>query len=153
MTTSWKYIVLATGALGLAGCATWNEEAGSQLDVSGTFGNATMHNMLAQSCYRSGKGGLKGGAVSDPLVVLDVAGRSFSTEQLAGRLSEWRMSGDNYSLLIGGPDGVEESVLRQAGLRWSLSPLTLPHPLVRVVLVEQLYRAWTITTGHPYHRS
>ena len=63
------------------------------------------------------------------------------------------MSGDNYSLVVGGPDGVEPSLLREADLTWSLSPLTLPHPLVRVVLAEQLYRAWTINAGHPYHRS
>jgi 23S rRNA (pseudouridine1915-N3)-methyltransferase len=89
----------------------------------------------------------------DRLVVLDVEGRSFSTEALAKRLEDWQMSGNNVSLVIGGPDGVEESLLREAELCWSLSPLTLPHPLVRVVLVEQLYRAWTINAGHPYHRN
>lgn len=89
----------------------------------------------------------------DWLVVLDVRGRSFSTEALAKRLEDWQMSGNNVSLVIGGPDGVEESLLREADLCWSLSPLTLPHPLVRVVLVEQLYRAWTINAGHPYHRN
>ena len=85
--------------------------------------------------------------------MLDVEGRSFTTEQLADRLQAWQMSGDNYSLVIGGPDGVDPSLLDDAQLRWSLSPLTLPHPLVRVLLVEQLYRAWTINAGHPYHRS
>lgn len=89
----------------------------------------------------------------DRLIVLDVKGRSFSTEELAGKLEQWQMSGDNYSLLIGGPDGIDASLLQRADLSWSLSPLTLPHPLVRVVLVEQLYRAWTINTGHPYHRA
>jgi 23S rRNA (pseudouridine1915-N3)-methyltransferase len=89
----------------------------------------------------------------DRLIVLDVTGRSFSTEQLAGRLSDWRMSASNYSLVIGGPDGVDSSLLKQADLLWSLSPLTLPHPLVRILLVEQLYRAWTINAGHPYHRN
>jgi 23S rRNA (pseudouridine1915-N3)-methyltransferase len=89
----------------------------------------------------------------DKLVVLDVRGRSFSTEALAGHLEAWQMSGNNVSLVIGGPDGLEESLLQEADLCWSLSPLTLPHPLVRVVLVEQIYRAWTINAGHPYHRS
>ena len=89
----------------------------------------------------------------DRLVVLDVAGRSLTTEQLAIRLADWQMSGDNYSLVIGGPDGVDRALLDEADLCWSLSPLTLPHPLVRVLLVEQLYRAWTINAGHPYHRS
>ena len=89
----------------------------------------------------------------DRLIALDVQGRALDTEQLAGRLQDWQMSGDNFSLLIGGPDGIHERLLQRAELRWSLSPLTLPHPLVRVVLVEQLYRAWTINAGHPYHRS
>jgi 23S rRNA (pseudouridine1915-N3)-methyltransferase len=89
----------------------------------------------------------------DRLVALDVAGRALSTEQLAAQLAAWQMSGDNYSLVIGGPDGIEESLLEQSNMRWSLSALTLPHPLVRVVVIEQLYRAWTINAGHPYHRS
>ena len=89
----------------------------------------------------------------DRLVALDVQGRSLSTEALAAQLENWQMSGDNISLVIGGPDGIEEDLLGEASLRWSLSPLTLPHPLVRVVLVEQLYRAWSINAGHPYHRS
>jgi len=88
----------------------------------------------------------------DKLVVLDVKGRSFTTPQLADALSNWQMSGQNYSRVIGGPDGVDAPLLAQADLSWSLSPLTLPHPLVRVLLVEQLYRAWTINAGHPYHR-
>jgi 23S rRNA (pseudouridine1915-N3)-methyltransferase len=87
------------------------------------------------------------------LIVLDVTGRSFSTEQLAVELLEWQMSGCNYSLVIGGPDGVDNHLLQQADQLWSLSPLTLPHPLVRILLVEQLYRAWSINAGHPYHRS
>jgi 23S rRNA (pseudouridine1915-N3)-methyltransferase len=89
----------------------------------------------------------------DRLVILDVLGRSFSTEKLATKLADWQMSAMNYSIVIGGPDGVEQSLLREADLLWSLSPLTLPHPLVRVVLAEQLYRAWSINAGHPYHRS
>jgi 23S rRNA (pseudouridine1915-N3)-methyltransferase len=88
----------------------------------------------------------------DTLIALDVRGSSWSTEQLAGKLADWQMSGDNVSLLIGGPDGIDTDLLQQSQLRWSLSPLTLPHPLVRVVLIEQLYRAWTINTNHPYHR-
>ena len=64
-----------------------------------------------------------------------------------------QMSGDNYSLLIGGPDGLSSDCLERAEQRWSLSDLTLPHPLVRVLLAEQLYRAWTITVNHPYHRA
>jgi 23S rRNA (pseudouridine1915-N3)-methyltransferase len=89
----------------------------------------------------------------DRIVALEVTGRSWSTEQLAARLAEWQMSADNYSLVIGGPDGLDSGLLGEAEISWSLSPLTLPHPLVRVLLVEQLYRAWTINARHPYHRS
>jgi 23S rRNA (pseudouridine1915-N3)-methyltransferase len=88
----------------------------------------------------------------DKLIALDVRGRSWATEDLAVRLADWQMSGDNYSFLIGGPDGIDPGLLDQADLKWSLSDLTLPHPLVRVVLAEQLYRAWTINAKHPYHR-
>ena len=104
---------------------------------------------LSRECQRVRKSLPK----RDRLVVLDVTGRSFSTEQLAVKLADWQMSGSNYSLVIGGPDGLDSSLLQQAELCWSLSPLTFPHPLVRVLLVEQLYRAWTINAGHPYHRS
>lgn len=89
---------------------------------------------------------------SDRVIALDVKGRSWSTPELAGQLSGWQMSGDNYSLVIGGPDGLSPQCLARAERRWSLGPLTLPHPLVRIVLAEQLYRAWTITVNHPYHR-
>lgn len=89
----------------------------------------------------------------DRVIALDVGGDSWSTEQLAQRLGSWQMSGDNVSLLIGGPDGLSGACLALARQRWSLSALTLPHPLVRVLLAEQLYRAWTITAGHPYHRA
>lgn len=87
------------------------------------------------------------------VIALDVAGRGWSTEQLAGQLRGWLQDGRDLSLLIGGPDGLAADCLARAELRWSLSPLTLPHPLVRVLLAEQLYRAWTLVSGHPYHRS
>ncbi len=95
---------------------------------------------------------LKAIPAGDRVIALDVRGKSQSTEGLAKQLSEWQMSGDNYSLLIGGPDGLSEACLDRAERRWSLSELTLPHPLVRILLAEQLYRAWTITVNHPYHR-
>ena len=88
----------------------------------------------------------------DRVIALDVRGKSLSTGELAEQLSSWQMSGENYSLLIGGPDGLSDACLERAERRWSLSDLTLPHPLVRVLLAEQLYRAWTITVNHPYHR-
>ncbi|MDO3385287.1 23S rRNA (pseudouridine(1915)-N(3))-methyltransferase RlmH [Gilvimarinus sp. SDUM040013] len=88
----------------------------------------------------------------DRVIALDVLGRSFSTETLADKLSGWRMDGQDVSLLIGGPDGLSAKVLALADEKWSLSALTLPHPLVRVLLMEQLYRAWTVLNNHPYHK-
>ncbi len=101
---------------------------------------------------REGEQMLRAVPAGDQLIALDVRGKRLSTEQLAARLGDWQMSGDNYSLLIGGPDGLSAEVLQRAQQRWSLSDLTLPHPLVRILLAEQLYRAWTITVNHPYHR-
>jgi len=95
---------------------------------------------------------LRGIADEDHCVALDPCGEPWSTEQLAEQLSRWMMAGRPLGLLIGGPDGLAPACLERARQCWSLGPLTLPHPLVRVVLVEQLYRAWTITIGHPYHR-
>lgn len=89
----------------------------------------------------------------DKVIALDVLGKSMSTESLAMQLSNWQMSGQNICLLIGGPDGLSSECLQRADIKWSLSDLTLPHPLVRILLMEQLYRAWTINKNHPYHRS
>jgi 23S rRNA (pseudouridine1915-N3)-methyltransferase len=86
------------------------------------------------------------------VIVLEVDGRAWSTEQLAGELEGWLGAGRDVALLVGGPDGLAEACRRRADQAWSLSPLTLPHPLVRVLLSEQLYRAWTLYKGHPYHR-
>ncbi|WP_027349123.1 23S rRNA (pseudouridine(1915)-N(3))-methyltransferase RlmH [Halotalea alkalilenta] len=86
------------------------------------------------------------------IVALDVQGRPWSTPELATRLDGWKLDGRDVALLIGGPDGLDPRCLARAEAHWSLSRLTLPHPLVRVVLAEQLYRAWTLSIGHPYHR-
>jgi 23S rRNA (pseudouridine1915-N3)-methyltransferase len=89
----------------------------------------------------------------DGVIALDVLGKAWSTEHLAEQIKSWQMSGRNMSLLIGGPDGLSEACLQRAEQRWSLSALTFPHPLVRVILAEQLYRAWSINNNHPYHRA
>ena len=89
---------------------------------------------------------------SDHVVALAVEGKPWTTPQLASELENWRMQGGDVALLIGGPDGMTDEIMRLAKQRWSLSNLTLPHPLVRVLLAEQLYRAWTILQGHPYHK-
>ena len=86
------------------------------------------------------------------IITLDVTGKSWSTEQLAVKLDSWRHSGRDVAIIIGGPDGIDEECRKIAELSWSLSPLTLPHPLVRLLLSEQLYRAWSILQNHPYHR-
>ncbi|MBA2778720.1 23S rRNA (pseudouridine(1915)-N(3))-methyltransferase RlmH [Billgrantia kenyensis] len=85
-------------------------------------------------------------------VALEVEGRPWSTRRLAEQAESWRHEGRDVVLLVGGPDGLAPELSSAADRRWSLSPLTLPHPLVRVVVAEQLYRAWTLMVGHPYHR-
>lgn len=89
----------------------------------------------------------------DLVIALDVRGKSWSTEQLAENLGGWQQEGRDVSLLVGGPDGLSADCLARAERRWSLSPLTLPHPLVRILLAEQLYRAVSILKNHPYHRA
>jgi 23S rRNA (pseudouridine1915-N3)-methyltransferase len=86
------------------------------------------------------------------VVALDVRGRAWSTAALAERLTGWLGEGRDLALLVGGPDGLDPGCLAASDERWSLSPLTFPHPLVRVILAEQLYRAWSVVRQHPYHR-
>jgi len=87
------------------------------------------------------------------LVVLDVVGKSISTMKLSAILEGWLQQAQDVSIVIGGPDGVSDELLSQASLKLSLSALTFPHPLVRVILLEQIYRAWSILNNHPYHRA
>jgi 23S rRNA (pseudouridine1915-N3)-methyltransferase len=89
----------------------------------------------------------------DFVVTLDVKGRQQSTEQLASRLQDLKSQGLNLSLIIGGPDGLDQSCSERASDSWSLSALTLPHTIARIMVVEQLYRANSILQGHPYHRA
>lgn len=86
------------------------------------------------------------------VTALDVRGKALDTEALAKLLNQWLQAGRDQALLVGGPDGLAPECLAKAALKWSLSPLTLPHGLVRVVVAEQLYRAWSILKNHPYHR-
>ena len=89
----------------------------------------------------------------DHVIALEVKGQNWSTEKLAQNLELWQMNGQNVIFLIGGPDGLGDACRQRANQLWSLSALTLPHPIVRVVLAEQIYRAWTVTQNHPYHRA
>jgi 23S rRNA (pseudouridine1915-N3)-methyltransferase len=90
---------------------------------------------------------------NDYVVALDVEGQSLSTPALAEQFNKVRDNGQNISLLVGGPDGLTKECIESADARWSLSALTFPHPIVRVVLAEQIYRVWSILNNHPYHRS
>lgn len=102
--------------------------------------------------YKESEGTSILSAQKGKLWVLDVKGKMLSTEKLAEKLQTAMSDGDDISLVIGGADGLSDEVLAKADFKWSLSELTLPHPLVRVVLIEQLYRAMSITHNHPYHR-
>lgn len=86
------------------------------------------------------------------VVVLDEHGKHTSTVQLAARLTDWQLGGADVALVIGGPDGLDSEFKKSAQENIRLSDLTLPHAMVRVLLVEQLYRAWSVNAGHPYHR-
>jgi 23S rRNA (pseudouridine1915-N3)-methyltransferase len=86
-------------------------------------------------------------------VTLDIDGRRWSTEDLSSSLEDWMATGRDVCFMIGGPDGLSRACLEQSETSWSLGPLTLPHPLVRVIVAEQLYRAWSIINKLPYHRA
>ena len=89
----------------------------------------------------------------EQVVLLDERGKQLSSKSLALKLVDWQSDGRDLCFIIGGPDGVSDTVRQRADMMWSLSQLTLPHGMARVLLSEQLYRSWTIQTGHPYHRT
>jgi 23S rRNA (pseudouridine1915-N3)-methyltransferase len=84
--------------------------------------------------------------------VLDERGTALTTVALAARMKDWQLASDDVALVIGGPDGLDPGFKQAAHERIRLSDLTLPHAMVRVLLAEQLYRAWSVNAGHPYHR-
>jgi len=86
------------------------------------------------------------------IVTLDVPGKAWTTAKLAETMQNWLDSGQDIALMVGGPEGLADSVKQLAQQSWSLSKLTFPHPLVRIVVAEQIYRAWSIINNHPYHR-
>jgi len=89
---------------------------------------------------------------NETVVVLDEQGTSLSTKHLAKTIQDWQMNGANVAIIVGGADGVSDIVKKRAHKQWSLSRLTFPHPLVRVILMEQIYRAYSLIANHPYHR-
>jgi len=86
------------------------------------------------------------------IVTLEVEGKPWTTPTLAKNLEKWQLDGRNVSLLVGGPEGLAPACIAASEQKWSLSALTLPHPMVRVIVAEALYRAWSINNNHPYHR-
>ena len=86
------------------------------------------------------------------LIALDERGKDLSTQGISEQLAQWRQDGGDVAFVIGGADGLDTSIKQKANAIWRLSNLTLPHAMARVLLTEQLYRAWTILQGHPYHR-
>ena len=90
---------------------------------------------------------------TDHVIALEVKGHNWTTEKLAQNMERWQMDGLTVVLLVAGPDGLSDACRGRANQQWSLSALTLPHPIVRILLSEQIYRAWTVTQNHPYHRS
>lgn len=91
-------------------------------------------------------------AADEQLVLLDERGVELDSQLLAARFGDWQSDGRNVSFVIGGADGVSADCRRRANFTWSLSQLTLPHGLARVLFAEQLYRVWSLQAGHPYHR-
>lgn len=89
---------------------------------------------------------------SNRVVTLEVTGKPWDTHQLSKQLSSWQMDGRDVSLLVGGPEGLAPECIQRSEQKWSLSPLTLPHPMVRIIVAESLYRAWSLNNNHPYHR-
>ena len=90
---------------------------------------------------------------TEQVVLLDERGKQLTSRVLAARLTDWQTDSRDLCFLIGGPDGVSAAIRQRADFTWSLSQLTLPHGMARVLLAEQLYRAWSLQSGHPYHRS
>ena len=86
------------------------------------------------------------------IVTLEVEGKPWTTPQLASELERWQLDGRDVALLVGGPEGLSPACIQASEQKWSLSALTLPHPMVRILIAESLYRAWSVNTNHPYHR-
>jgi 23S rRNA (pseudouridine1915-N3)-methyltransferase len=108
---------------------------------------------VARAVDDEGKRLLAAAPAGAHIVALLEHGKSWSTQELAGKLEAWMQRGAPVAFLVGGPDGLSLECVARANDRWSLSPLTLPHGLVRVVVAEAVYRAWSLLENHPYHRA
>lgn len=107
---------------------------------------------IAKTVCDEGRRCLQSVPKGNRIVTLEVTGKSWSTQALAQQLERWKLDGRDISLLIGGPEGLSPECKAASEQVWSLSDLTLPHPMVRIIVAEALYRAWSITQNHPYHR-
>ncbi|HLY52193.1 MAG TPA: 23S rRNA (pseudouridine(1915)-N(3))-methyltransferase RlmH [Steroidobacteraceae bacterium] len=138
-----------------AACEDYLRRLGSRFEVSVTeigLGPRSGGRSIARAVAREGERVLAALRREDYLVALDERGTEFSTRELAAWLKTRTEEGTDLAFVIGGPDGLAPEVLSRSRLRWSLTRLTLPHALVRVLLAEQLYRAASLLAGHPYHR-
>ncbi|MBS0507780.1 MAG: 23S rRNA (pseudouridine(1915)-N(3))-methyltransferase RlmH [Proteobacteria bacterium] len=115
-------------------------------------GSKTLETLYAAERERIEAAIASGTSRGTRIVALDERGTSLTTKALAERLKGWQLGGDDVALVIGGPDGLDPAFRQGAHERIRLSDLTLPHAMVRVLLIEQLYRAWSVNAGHPYHR-
>lgn len=115
-------------------------------------GKRSVHADLPRTVRAEGERLLAAAPSGSRLIALDERGREWNTVELANQLTGWLREGRDPSLLVGGPDGLDAACRDCAEQLWSLSRLTLPHPLVRIIVAEQLYRAWSLLHHHPYHR-
>ena len=115
-------------------------------------GKRSVHADLPRIVRAEGERLLAAAPSGSRLIALDERGREWNTVELANQLTGWLREGRDLSLLVGGPDGLDTACRDCAEQLWSLSRLTLPHPLVRIIVAEQLYRAWSLLHHHPYHR-
>jgi len=88
----------------------------------------------------------------DQVIALEVGGKPWDTVQLSNQVKDWMRDGRRIALMVGGPEGLSDACRARANQLWSLSPLTLPHTIVRIIVAEQIYRAWSLLNNHPYHR-
>ncbi len=118
-----------------------------------TPGKRTQNSDLTRIINKEGELMMSKMGKNNHIVSLDVSGKPWTTTQLAEQLKKWQSSGKNIDLLVGGPEGIAPSCIQKSDQLWSLGPLTLPHPMVRIILAECLYRAWSLNHNHPYHRA
>jgi 23S rRNA (pseudouridine1915-N3)-methyltransferase len=119
-----------------------------EIEASKRGKNFSIENLLREEGERM----LNAVPKNSSIVTLEINGKQWDTPELSKQLKRWQLNGRDIALLIGAPEGLAPACLAKAEQRWSLSHLTLPHPLVRVIVAEQLYRAYSLLQGHPYHR-